>query len=207
MKEESDIAPEEDMEIIAKWNPIHYYIKFNSNGGSGTMTNQDFTYGVPQNLKVNTFTKSGCTFAGWAMSDDGEMEYEDGAKVVNLSTDHNAIINLYAIWRVDEQEIVYTATFIHNDGTGNTTTRTQSYGTALSAPTLTRSGYDFGGWNPEVPSTMPASNNTYTAQWVLQTINALNPVGLDMNSTSHSLTGYRGTTIDSTNPIPGWAYG
>ena len=31
------IAPDEDIEIIANWNPNHYSIRFNANGGVGDM--------------------------------------------------------------------------------------------------------------------------------------------------------------------------
>jgi hypothetical protein len=39
------------------------------------------------------------------------------------------------------------------------------YGAALSAPTVTRTGYAFTGWTPSVPGTVPAEDATYTAQW------------------------------------------
>ena len=55
-------------------------------------------------------------------------------------------------------------TFDANGGEGGKTV-TQNYGTALSAPTVTRTGYTFNGWSPSVPATMPAGNATYVAQW------------------------------------------
>ena len=39
------------------------------------------------------------------------------------------------------------------------------YGAALTAPTVTKTGYTFAGWSPAVAATMPAANTTYTAQW------------------------------------------
>lgn len=39
------------------------------------------------------------------------------------------------------------------------------YGAAISVKPPTRAGYDFAGWTPALPSTMPAVNSTYTAQW------------------------------------------
>ena len=42
-------------------------------------------------------------------------------------------------------------------------------GTAIVAPTVTRTGYTFKGWTPSVASTVPANDVTYTAQWKLNT--------------------------------------
>jgi hypothetical protein len=65
-----------------------------------------------------------------------------------------------AQWRINQ----YTATFNANGGTGGKAV-TQNYGTVLTAPMVMRTGYTFTGWSPSVPSTMPAGNTTYTAQW------------------------------------------
>ena len=39
------------------------------------------------------------------------------------------------------------------------------FGMYIEAPLVTREGYSFVGWTPEVAATVPASNVTYTAQW------------------------------------------
>lgn len=65
--------------------------------------------------------------------------------------------------------------------TGGTAAGSVKYGAALTAPTVTKTGYNFTGWTPSVPETMPAANSTYTAQWteVLYnvTINSSNEEG------------------------------
>lgn len=120
---------------------------------------------------------------------------------MTLTQDHI----LYAHWEINR----VTATFVHNDETGDTTTKTQDYGTVLIPPELTRSGYTFIGWEPPVPSTMPAVDSTYIAQWEedVQIIRTLNPVELDMSSTGHTYSGYRGDDINTTPPMSAWAYG
>jgi uncharacterized repeat protein (TIGR02543 family) len=40
-----------------------------------------------------------------------------------------------------------------------------AFGTALTAPTVTKTGYNFSAWSPSVASTMPAAATTYTATW------------------------------------------
>ena len=42
-----------------------YTIKYDANGGSGTMSNTTCTYGSDCTLRTNSFTKTGYTFAGW----------------------------------------------------------------------------------------------------------------------------------------------
>lgn len=39
------------------------------------------------------------------------------------------------------------------------------YGTFLTAPAVYRPGYEFQGWSPEVPESVPAGDMTYTATW------------------------------------------
>ena len=82
----------------ANWTPITYYVKYNANGGSGTMSNSTHTYGTASNLTANAFTKSGYAFAGWATSTSGAVVYADQASVKNLSSSSGAVINLYAKW-------------------------------------------------------------------------------------------------------------
>ena len=56
-------------------------------------------------------------------------------------------------------------TFVFGEGYENVV-KTQNYNTELTAPTVPeRVGYTFVGWNPEVNSTVPAENKTFTAQW------------------------------------------
>lgn len=42
-----------------------YTIKFDANGGSGTMADLSLTYTPGSKLPANAFTKAGCTFVGW----------------------------------------------------------------------------------------------------------------------------------------------
>ena len=104
-----------------------------------------------------TPTRTGHTFGGWYTSASGGSQVSSSTKV----TGH---VTYYAHWTVNR----YTATFDANGGNGGTA-KTQDYGTRLTAPTVTRTGYTFTGWSPSVPSTMPAEDKTYRAQWKINT--------------------------------------
>lgn len=76
-----------------------YTVKFNANGGTGTMANQSFTYGTAQNLKANAFTRNGYSFVGWATDANSAKVYSDKQSVNNLTTTANGTVNLYAVWK------------------------------------------------------------------------------------------------------------
>ena len=44
-----------------------YKVKYNANGGSGSMSNSTHTYGTAKKLTANGFTRTGYTFAGWTL--------------------------------------------------------------------------------------------------------------------------------------------
>ena len=83
-----------------------YEVAFNNNGGSGSMSNESFTYDASAKaLTTNTFTKSGYTFIGWATSSSRAaaltVDYTDGQSVRNLTSAHNGTYTLYAVWVQD----------------------------------------------------------------------------------------------------------
>jgi len=78
-----------------------YYIRFNSNGGSGTMADLPMTYGVSANLPANTFTNGNFIFTGWNTEIDGSGTWFTDEKLVsNLTRTQGDIINLYAQWAI-----------------------------------------------------------------------------------------------------------
>ena len=76
-----------------------YSVKFNANGGTGTMSNESFTYGTAKALTANAFKRTGYTFQGWATSSSGSKVYNDKQSVSNLTTTSGAVVNLYAVWK------------------------------------------------------------------------------------------------------------
>ena len=149
----------DDITLTANWTGNPYTVKFNANGGDGTMDDQTFTYGTPQALTANAFSKAEHSFEGWAETEGGEVKYTDGYSVSNLA--ESGTVNLYAVWKINQ----YTITFDTKGGSA-VNPITQDYGTAVTTPVNpTKKGYTFNGWNPSIPGTMPAENIVLTAKW------------------------------------------
>lgn len=87
-----------DITVYAKWTANSYTVRFNANGGKGTMADQSFTYDVAQNLTSNDFTRDGYTFIGWAENESGDVKYTDGQSVKNLTYAKDGTVDLYAKW-------------------------------------------------------------------------------------------------------------
>lgn len=90
--------------LYAQWARNTYTIKFNANGGKGTMKSiSGVAYGKSKKLVKNTFKKKGYVFRGWATSkknaQKGKVAYKNKAKVKNLSKKNNATVTLYAVWK------------------------------------------------------------------------------------------------------------
>ena len=155
--------------LYAAWTPRQYTATFNANGGTGGKTvTQD--YGSA--LTAPTVARTGYTFMGWSPAVPSTVPAND--------------VTYTAQWKVNE----YTVTFNANGGTGGKSGK-QDYGTAIVAPTVTRTGYTFTGWSPAVAATVPASDVTYTAQWKVNeytvTFNA-NGAGATVSPSSKKVT-------------------
>ena len=95
--------PAENVTVSAAFTANTYSVQFNGNGATdGSMDKQDFTYDAAQKLTANAFTKTGYTFAGWAA---GEVSYEDGAEVSNLTDVNNGTFTLYAKWTPNQYTV------------------------------------------------------------------------------------------------------
>ena len=87
-------------QVTLNINEPRYIIRFDSNGGIGTMEDQTFVYSQAQDLTLNTFTKDASSFLKWNTEADGSgTDYEDGASLVRLSSENGKVITLYAQWQ------------------------------------------------------------------------------------------------------------
>ena len=84
-----------------------YTIAFNSNQGTGSMSNQYFLVGHTQALNANTFTRTGYRFIGWSTSSTATTPtYTDGESVSNIRTS-SGTTTLYAVWQTLDYTVVF----------------------------------------------------------------------------------------------------
>lgn len=164
---------------ISDTKPTHYYdITYELNGGennSSNPTQYEMATGVTSFYDA---TRTGYHFDGW-FSNSGLTD-----AITSIPANTTGAKTLYAGWTINQ----YTLSFNTNGGTPATIAAiTQDYGTPITAPAdPSREGYTFAGWNPALPTTMPAASNTHTAQWDI--------VDYDINYTLN------GGTVVSANP-------
>jgi len=137
--------PGENMTLTAEWTANKYTLHFNTAGGT-SIADQLQTWNQPISVPAAP-TKSGYTFAGWSPAIPDVMPMSD--------------LTVTAQWTVNQ----YTITFDSAGGTA-VSAITQDFGSALVSPEdPTKTGYEFGGWTPYLPATMPAENLTLIAYW------------------------------------------
>ena len=148
-------VPADVTELTVQWTAPTYAVTLNTNGGTinnGNVT--EYTYGVGATLPTDV-TRTGYTFKGWYYN-----ENLTGSPVTAIGDTETGNKEYWAKWEINQ----YTVTVKPENGEADITI-TQDYGTPITAPTLTREGYQFNGWDKAFPTTMPAENLTITAQW------------------------------------------
>ena len=150
-------VPADVTELTVQWTAPTYTVTLNAGDGtinSGNVTS--YTYGVGATLPTaDDMTYTGHTFKGWYNN-----ESLTGSPVTAIGDTEAGNKEYWAKWEINQ----YTVTVKPENGEADITI-TQDYGTPITAPTLTRDGYQFNGWDKTFPTTMPAENLTITAQW------------------------------------------
>lgn len=108
---------EGDTVYTAQYRPAVYKIRFDANGGTGTMAEQSHTYDRRQALTASAFTREGYRFTGWNTRGDGKGKaFTDKQTVSNLLVHDGATGVLYAQWqRIPETALPWSGgTMTHN---------------------------------------------------------------------------------------------
>ena len=169
---------------------VTYIGNTNTGGTAPTDGSSPYASGSLVTVLGNTgsLTKTGYTFAGWNTSADGlGTPYSASATFIMPSSN----VILYAQW-TPNPTTPYIVTYNGNTNTsGNAPTDSSSpymagstvtiLGNPLSPNTLVKTGYGFGGWNTAADGsgtnyvggstfTMPASNVTLYANWIVPAV-------------------------------------
>jgi len=99
---------------------VSYTVKYNANGGTGTMADSTATYGSSFTFRTNTFTKSNYAFSGWELfigsdsnTQHGSTTYLDsGTFTWDISTNTTKIITAKAKWALTKT--LNTVTYIQD---------------------------------------------------------------------------------------------
>lgn len=164
----------QNLTLYAKWGTSpSYAVRFE--GGeeaTGKMTDMTgLTCGKVYTLKANGFKRTGYTFAGWALTPEGEMTYANRAKFSNLWQEDGEAVTLYAKWTPVVYKITYQK-LIGADENPNPQTFTVEDTVELAEPY--RPGCVLLGWYldssykkpiAEIPAGSRASNLTLYARW------------------------------------------
>ncbi len=153
-----------------------YTIKYNANGGSGSMSNTYHINGIGTKIGKNTYTLNGSTFGGWYpyRKSDGKWLYTlengstkwylkgkqptgayltrraDQSRVSAVCSVNGDVATYYAHWIPNSTgTTTYYIRYDANGGSGSMEETAVIYGTStrLRANTYTRPGYTFLGWN------------------------------------------------------------
>lgn len=79
---------------VAVFEAQQYTLRFDANGGEGTMEDLTYTHGQDQSLTKCGFTRAGYDFLGWATAADGNVVYHD-QQSLSITQD----TTLYAVWK------------------------------------------------------------------------------------------------------------
>mgnify|MGYP004641443579 FL=1 len=144
----------ENVTLYAQWSEapsatVHFF----TNGGTMTESDEVLHKLNTPIAKPDDPDKTGYTFGGW---------YTDAActQAWNFDDWVTEALTLYAGWTVNQYTVV-----IKPENGDEDIVITQDYGTQITAPSLTKDGYTFIGWDTDFPDAMPAEDITITAQW------------------------------------------
>ena len=143
-KEIPSTMPAEDMTIKALWQINDYNLNYFVDGV--LYKSEKVTYNKEVTAEPAP-TKEGHTFSGWQEEIPSVMPAKD--------------VTITGTFSINQ----YTITF-DTDGGSEVTLITQNYNTKITAPANpTKKDYDFAGWSPALPETMPATDMNLKAIW------------------------------------------
>lgn len=206
---ETTVNVTRDITLYARMVPHTYTVRFNGNGGSGTMVPQLFTYDQGQVLSINAFIRPGHTFIGWNTQPDGEgTAFQNTEYIRNLTAAQGEEINLYAQWEIN----VYTITF-NSDGGTVVEAITEPYNTIIQKPEDPyKYGYYLAAWMSGAnPISFPLElkeNLNLTARWLPEeyAITYENMDGVENSNPAFYTIESNSIMLEDPGPKPGYTF-
>lgn len=91
--------------FVPIWGSPTFTLRYDRNGGVGTMTNEECVVGAKIALQTNAFTMAEREFLGWGEKSDGPVKYANGQSAVEIRPLLEDEVVLYAIWSEAKTEI------------------------------------------------------------------------------------------------------
>ncbi|MBO5883658.1 MAG: InlB B-repeat-containing protein [Clostridia bacterium] len=148
----------ETVTLYAVWEANTYTIKFKNNQPTnasgalyGSMDAVECVYDTAITLDKVDYRLTGWTFMGWATSANGNVVYNDGAEIKNLTTVDGDTLTFYAVWKSNSYCVEFNANKPFGASsaiTGNISNMDCSYDTTYNLPSTVYSlvGWTFKGW-------------------------------------------------------------
>ena len=150
--------------LYAQWNINSYDVIYLLSANADPYAVQNYEYNQPISLPGEP-EKEGYSFGGW-------FDVNSHTQWTNGTNMPAGTITVMAKWNI----ISYTITYHVNDGTEKIHTETYDFGETIEWLTLTRTGYDFGGWFTTQEcvtqiklTTMPSRDVDVYAKWDIKT--------------------------------------
>ena len=94
-----------ELTLYSEHRQYFYTVKYNGNGGSGTVTSHKCDYDYDCTLRANGYTYKGHTFLNW--KDGNDKTYSPSTKYRNLVSKDDDSITLGANWKTNKAYILY----------------------------------------------------------------------------------------------------
>ena len=148
--------PAEQVNILASWTQENYTVIFKDSLTDEIYSEESYIYN--DMVMIPDVEKEGYEFLGWTDEEGNDVTPMDMMEDIGAD---GASVTYIAKWDALE----YTITFVD---TGDVAYEaiTQDFGTAIdTVADPVKTGYEFLGWDAEIPATMPAEDLTITALW------------------------------------------
>lgn len=132
--------PYRDIRLFARWNYCN--VRFDGNGGTGTMEGIRYSFGLDSGLPINKFIRHGYEFAGWTLTPTGTVLCKDGDAFPSGVVEAESEVVLYAKWTPNRCTFVFNS----NGGTGSMPTIRLKTGDSLPRNAFGCVGRYFAGW-------------------------------------------------------------